>query len=34
MCDVLISADLVGSLIGKENLEWYDDEKYEPESEI
>jgi len=35
MCDsVPIPADLVGNLIGKEDLEWYDDEKYEPESEL
>ncbi|WP_246282001.1 DNA polymerase [Nitrosopumilus ureiphilus] len=35
MCDSLpIPADLVGELIGKEDLEWYDDEKYEPESEL
>jgi len=35
ICDsVPIPADLVGELIGKEDLEWYDDEKYEPESEL
>lgn len=38
MCDsVPIPADVVGDLIGKEDLEWYDvqnDEKYEPESEL
>jgi len=35
MCDsVPIPADLVGDLIGKEDLEWYDDEKYEPESDL
>jgi len=35
MCDsVPIPADLVGGLIGKEDLEWYDDEKYEPDSEL
>jgi hypothetical protein len=38
ICDsVPIPADLVGNLIGKENLEWYDvqnDEKYEPESDL
>jgi len=31
---VPIPADLVGDLIGKENFEWHDDEKYEPESEL
>lgn len=35
MCDsVPIPADLVGDLIGKEEDEWYDDEKYEPESDL
>lgn len=35
MCDsVPIPADLVGDLIGKEDEEWYDDEKYEPESDL
>jgi len=35
MCDsVPIPADLVGELIGKEDVNWYDDEKYEPESEL
>jgi hypothetical protein len=35
MCDsVPIPADLVGNLIGKKDLEWYEDEKYEPESEL
>ena len=35
MCDsVPIPADLVGDLIGKEDEDWYDDEKYEPESEL
>jgi len=35
MCDsVPIPADLVGELIGKEDLEWYDDEKYDPESDL
>ena len=35
MCDsVPIPADLVGKLIGKEDLEWYDDEKYEPVSDL
>ena len=35
MCDsVPIPADLVGDLIGKEDEDWYDDEKYEPESDI
>jgi hypothetical protein len=29
-----ISIDLVGDLIGKEELDWYDDEKYEPESDL
>ena len=34
MCDsVPIPADLVGDLIGKEDLEWYD-ERYDPESEL
>jgi len=31
---VPIPADLVAGLIGKEDLEWYDDEKYEHESEL
>jgi hypothetical protein len=26
--------DLVGKLISKEEVEFYDDEKYEPESEL
>jgi len=26
--------DLVGKLVSKEDLEFYDDEKYEPESEL
>jgi len=35
MCDsVPIPADLVGELISKEDVEWYDDEKYEPESDL
>jgi len=38
MCDsVPIPADLVGDLIGKEDLEWYDSEnnvKYDPESDL
>ena len=35
MCDsVPIPADLVGDLIGKEDLEWFDEEKYEPESDL
>ena len=35
MCDsVPIPADLVGELIGKVDLEWYNDEKYEPESDL
>ncbi len=35
MCDsVPIPADLVGDLISKEDLEWYDDEKYEPKSDL
>jgi len=35
MCNsVPIPADLVGKLIGKEDVEWYDDEKYEPESDL
>ena len=34
-CDsVPIPADMVADLISKEDLEWYDDEKYEPESEL
>ena len=34
-CDsVPIPADIVADLISKEELEWYDDEKYEPESEL
>ena len=35
MCDsVPIPADLVGELIGKEDLEWYDTDQYDPESEL
>ena len=38
ICDsVPIPADLVGGLIGKEDLEWYEiqnEVKYEPESEL
>jgi len=26
--------DLVGKLVSKEEIEFYDDEKYEPESEL
>jgi len=26
--------DLVGKLVSKEDVEFYDDEKYEPESEL
>lgn len=34
-CDsVPIPADMVSDLIAKQDLEWYDDEKYEPESEL
>ncbi|MEM3064674.1 MAG: hypothetical protein QW177_04805 [Candidatus Nitrosotenuis sp.] len=34
-CDsVPIPADVVADLIAKEDLEWHDDEKYEPESEL
>jgi len=34
-CDsVPIPADMVADLIAKEDLEWYDDEKYEPESDL
>jgi hypothetical protein len=35
MCDSMpIPIDLVGELISKEDVEWYDDEKYEPESDL
>jgi len=35
MCDsVLVPVDLVGDLISKEDMEWYDDERYDPESEL
>lgn len=34
-CDsVPIPADMVADLIAKEDLEWFDDEKYEPESDL
>lgn len=34
-CDsVPIPADMVSDLISKDDLEWYDDEKYEPESKL
>ena len=34
-CDsVAMPIDLVGKLVSKEEVEFYDDEKYEPESEI
>ena len=34
-CDsVPIPADMVADLIAKEDVEWYDDEKYEPESDL
>jgi len=31
---VPISADIVADLISKENVEWHDEEKYEPVSEL
>ena len=31
---VSIPANLVGDLISKVDLEWYDDEKHEPESDL
>jgi len=31
---VPIPADMVADLIAKEDVEWYDDEKYEPESDL
>lgn len=35
MCDYMpIPIDLVGQIISKEYLEWYDDKKYEPESDL
>ena len=35
MCDSMpIPIDLVGEIISKEDVEWYEDEKYEPTSEI
>lgn len=35
MCDSMpIPIDLVGEIISKEDVEWYDDEKYEPESDL
>lgn len=35
MCDSMpIPIDLVGELISKEDLEWYEDEKYDPESDL
>ncbi|MGI0011320.1 MAG: hypothetical protein ACREAE_07965 [Nitrosopumilaceae archaeon] len=34
-CDsVAMPIDLVGKLISKEEVEFYDDEKYEPESDL
>lgn len=34
-CDsVPIPADMVADLIAKEDFEWYDDEKYDPESNL
>ena len=34
-CDsVAMHIDLVGKLVSKEDVEFYDDEKYEPESEL
>jgi hypothetical protein len=34
-CDsVAMPIDLVGKLVSKEEIDWYDDEKYEPESEL
>ena len=34
-CDsVAMPIDLVGKLVSKEDAEFYDDEKYEPESEL
>ena len=34
-CDsVPIPADMVSDLIAKDGLEWYDDEMYEPESDL
>lgn len=34
-CDsVSMPIDLVGKLVSKEEVEFYDDEKYEPESEL
>ena len=34
-CDsVAMPIDLVGKLISNEEIEFYDDEKYEPESEL
>ncbi len=31
---MLMPADIVADLISKDDLEWYFDEKYEPESEL
>ncbi|MDE1765222.1 MAG: hypothetical protein KGI27_02990 [Thaumarchaeota archaeon] len=34
-CDsVSMSIDLVGKLVSKDEVKFYDDEKYEPESEL
>ena len=34
-CDsVSMPIDLVGKLVSKEEIDWHDDEKYEPESEL
>ena len=34
-CDsVAMPIDLVGKLVSKEDVEFYDDEKYEPESDL
>ncbi|MDE1816709.1 MAG: hypothetical protein KGI11_09150 [Thaumarchaeota archaeon] len=34
-CDsVSMPIDLIGKLVSKEEVEFYDDEKYEPESEL
>ena len=34
-CDsVAMPIDLVGKLVSKEEIEFYDDEKYEPESDL
>ena len=34
-CDsVSMPIDLVGKLVSKEEIDWFDNEKYEPESEL